>query len=756
MVGWALRWHTGASKDCRGVALIHAGGLDGHDLGMAHYPQTRTSNLSRMLTAMAVGLAFALMLLVLETRVVEAAPAPTATGVSPALGPSAGGTTITITGTGFASGATVTVGGVAATSVTFVSATTITAVTPAGTPGSALVTVTNADTQAATLSGGFTYQFPPPTTSLIAPATGSSAGGTAVTITGTQFRAGAAVTFGTSAATNVVVVNATTITATAPARPIGATSVIVANSDAQSATLASAYTYTAATAPTVTSVSPSSGTVAGGTSVTITGTSFVSGATVTFGGTASSSVTVSSATSIVATSPARGSTGLVAIAVSNPDTQTGIIANAFTYNPLPAPTVTTIAATSGPAAGGTSVTITGTNFVAGASVTVGGSALSSATVVNATTITGSTPAHSAGVGSVIVSNPDGQSASLINAFTWAANAAPTATGITPSSGGVAGGEFLQIAGTGFLPGATVMIGGAYAYNLNVPSSTSITAYAPAHAVGVATVLVMNPDGQTVSVSGDYTYKLDAAPTITSVSPKEGGINGGTVVTITGTGFKTGPVVTIGGVPTTVVSASTTSIRIYTFPGTAGAADVIMTNIDGQAVTSTGGFTYQSDAPYVSGITPDGGVLAGGTIVTITGAGFLKGATVNFGSVAATSVAVLNSSEISATVPAGTAAGYVDVSVKNTASAAGILNAGFMYRAAGSATVATAPPVGGIVIVVAGTTDLQGLISAQKFPVSAVYLLDVAKQQWKVYIAGAPASVNTLSALKVTDIVLLRR
>jgi len=321
---------------------------------------------------------------------------------------------------------------------------------------------------------------------------------------------------------------------------------------------------------------------------------------------------------------------------------------------------------------------------------------------------------------------------------------------------VAGGEFLQIAGTGFLSGATVMIGGAYAYNLNVPSSTSITAYAPAHAVGVATVLVMNPDGQTVSVSGDYTYKLDAPPTITSVSPNGGPINDGTVVTITGTGFKSGPVVTIGGNPTSIVLASTTSIRLYTFPGIAGLVDVIVTNTDGQTATSTGGFTYQTDPPSVTGITPDGGAVAGGMIVTISGAGFLKGATVSFDSVAATSVAVLSSGEISATVPAGTAAGYVDVSVKNTASAAGILNARFMYRAAGAATVATAPPVGGIVIVVAGTTDLQGLISAQKFPVSAVYLLDVAKQQWKVYIVGAPSSVNTLSALKVTDIVLLRR
>ena len=59
-------------------------------------------------------------------------------------------------------------------------------------------------------------------------------------------------------------------------------------------------------APTVTSVSPSSGTSAGGTTITITisGTNFVSGATVTVGGVAATSVSVVSATSITATTPA--------------------------------------------------------------------------------------------------------------------------------------------------------------------------------------------------------------------------------------------------------------------------------------------------------------------------------------------------------------------------------------------------------------------------------------------------------------------
>ena len=75
-------------------------------------------------------------------------------------------------------------------------------------------------------------------------------------------------------------------------------------------------------APTVTSVSPNSGTTAGGTAVTITGTNFAAGATVTFGSTAATNVVVVSGTQITATTPA-GSAGAVTVTVSNPGGQSG-------------------------------------------------------------------------------------------------------------------------------------------------------------------------------------------------------------------------------------------------------------------------------------------------------------------------------------------------------------------------------------------------------------------------------------------------
>ena len=64
-----------------------------------------------------------------------------------------------------------------------------------------------------------------------------------MTITGTNFATGATVTFGSTAATNVVVVNSTTITATTPAGSAGAVTVTVTNVSGQSGSLANGFTY---------------------------------------------------------------------------------------------------------------------------------------------------------------------------------------------------------------------------------------------------------------------------------------------------------------------------------------------------------------------------------------------------------------------------------------------------------------------------------------------------------------------------------
>ncbi|WP_197081923.1 IPT/TIG domain-containing protein, partial [Silvibacterium bohemicum] len=190
------------------------------------------------------------------------------------------------------------------------------------------VTVTNSvGSQSGSLASGFTYVVQP-TVSSVSPSSGVAAGGTAVTITGTNFATGATVKFGTAAATNVVVVSATTITATTPAGSAGASTVTV-TVNGQSGSLTGGFTYIGQ--PTVSSVSPNNGPTAGGTAVTITGTNFATGATVTIGGAAATSVVVVNSTTITATTPA-GSAGASTVTVTNVGSQSGSLASGFTYS----------------------------------------------------------------------------------------------------------------------------------------------------------------------------------------------------------------------------------------------------------------------------------------------------------------------------------------------------------------------------------------------------------------------------------------
>ena len=79
--------------------------------------------------------------------------------------------------------------------------------------------------------------------------------------------------------------------------------------------------------------------------------------------------------------------------------------------------------------------ITGTGFLAGATVKLGGTAASNVVVVSGTSITATTAAHGAGVVDVVVTNSDTQSGTLSQGYRYtASNPAPTVTGITPSSG----------------------------------------------------------------------------------------------------------------------------------------------------------------------------------------------------------------------------------------------------------------------------------------------------------------------------------
>ena len=323
------------------------------------------------------------------------------TGISPALGPAAGGTIVTITGTGFLGAIGVDFGQAPATPMTVNSGTQITATSPAGS-GTVPVTVINSagPSSLSPPSAVFDY-LPPPAVTKISPAGGPATGGTIVTITGTGFSGSVSVQFGTTPAPAVTVSSSTQITATSPPGS-GTASVTVSNPAGTSATsTADQFGYV----PAITGISPTSGPVTGATTVTITGAGFTGATSVHFGAT-TAAMTVNSDTQITATSPPGANPGTVDITVITPTgTSATSTADQFTY--LPA--VTGVSPASGYTTGADRVTITGVGFT-GATAVHFGTAAAAIVSSSATQILVTNPAAAAGIVDVTVTTPAGTSA----------------------------------------------------------------------------------------------------------------------------------------------------------------------------------------------------------------------------------------------------------------------------------------------------------------------------------------------------------
>jgi hypothetical protein len=87
--------------------------------------------------------------------------------------------------------------------------------------------------------------------------------------------------------------------------------------------------------------------------------------------------------------------------------------------------------------------------------------------------------------------------------------APAPTGLTPSFGSIQGGTVVTIVGTGFQPGATVLVGGLPATGVTVVSSSTIRATTAAHAAGAVDAAVTNPDAQSGTLAAGYLYNSGA-------------------------------------------------------------------------------------------------------------------------------------------------------------------------------------------------------------------------------------------------------
>jgi hypothetical protein len=177
------------------------------------------------------------------------------------------------------------------------------------------------------------------------------------------------------------------------------------------------------------------------------------------------------------------------------------------------------------------------------------------------------------------------------------------TSVLPNAGPTGSAVPVRILGSGFQAPATVTFDGV-ALTAVVVDSGTITVTAPPHPEGRVDVIVTNSSGARVTLAGGYTYVPVA---VTSVTPSAG--FAGEPLTISGTGFLTGAVVTLDGIPATiVVSASSSSITATAPPHGSGVVDVVVINPGGQRGIP-GSFIYATASVTVTpGLVTPGGQL----------------------------------------------------------------------------------------------------------------------------------------------------
>lgn len=435
-------------------------------------------------------------------------------------------------------------------------------------------------------------------------------------------------------------------------------------------------------APEITSIVEETGHPDGGEIVTINGENFVEGAKVQFGSANATNITVISSNQITVTAP-KGTQGTVNVTVKNPDGQ----AASGQYQYKADPTVTSFTPANGPLTGGTTIAIFGNYFMKGLTVKFGENIGTISQYNNSTYIRVlSPPGKEPGAVDVTFINPDGTSLVLPGAFTYDTppSTDPEIITISPNSGLITGGGISYIDGKNFTRDLSVKIGDKNAVSTYVSVSRLKVTIPEGDKPGVVDVGVVDLEGVTYTLANAYTYEaiVYPVPTITSVSPNSGLIDGGQIIYINGSNFvKDISEVYIGGKLALSTYVSASRLKVTVPPGEQeGLVDIRVVNDTHEAELLDG---YEYTLPVivpvtVTSLTPNSGLATGGNVVYIDGSNFKSGATVLFGTVSIGSSYVSNS-RLKVTVPPSLIGdGKVDITVTNPDGGTGTLVEGYEY------------------------------------------------------------------------------
>ena len=281
----------------------------------------------------------------------------------------------------------------------------------------------------------------------------------------------------------------------------------------------------------------------------------------------------------------------------------------------------TITPSQGSIYGGQTVVIAGNGFSGKTEDTSVAAGTESCQVeaVTAASVTCVTPAGADGSVDFVVTSGGVEFPAV--SFTYdSATATPTVATVTPASG--TGAQSLTIDGDNFGSSPVVTVGATDCV-VTASTSSSISCDLPAVAGGDYAVVVLAPEfGLSNS---DVTYESEL--TASSMSPLTGSFGGGSLLTITGTGFdtETDPTVTVCSADCAVESVTDTEIQCRT-PANSGSVTedcaVSVSQASGKSVDLADSFTYDDSlTPQVASVSPQRGGTGGGTSITITGTGF---------------------------------------------------------------------------------------------------------------------------------------
>jgi photosystem II stability/assembly factor-like uncharacterized protein len=553
----------------------------------------------------------------------------------------------------------------------------------------------------------------------VSPGSGVRGTGLTVSVYGSGFSPGAAVSFGAGVTVGSVTVVSPDelsvgLTIEGDATP-GYRGVTVTLSGGGSVTLADVFKVEYPT-PVVTSVSPGEVSRKATVRLTVRGDHFEAGAVADFGAGVGASATqwVSASELTVDVTVSEGAAvGARALVLTNPNGLSATLADALTVR-LAAPTVTSVGPAQSNQGATLGLTVLGTDFASGAAVSFGdGVTVNSVSFVSSSQLSVNvtvSPVAGLGYRTVTVTNGDGQSGSMTNGFR-VMGPSPQVLSVQPDTGDRGESLSVDVNGVNFQSGATVILGGT---GVTVQSTTLLTGTKlrlglvidAGAALGGRNVTVCNLDGQCATHASGFVVKAPA-PTLSSVSPGYGGRGASVSVALGGTNFLSGATASFGaGVSvgaTTYVSGTELRASV-TVDGVAalGARTVTVTNPDGKTVSLPDAFEVKDTPPVLASVAPWKGSSGESASVVLKGTGFLVGATVDFG--AGITVEGLSTSPIQVTAMlsiAGEAAkGARDVTVTNPDGQASTL--------AGAFTVLTTPyvalPVGYAWIDASGGTD----------------------------------------------------